>query len=63
MIVRTITPKVLELLEKFPIVAITGSRQSGKTINQSFFKGLDYFKKLKMNGIIQVVDTVLMPKS
>ncbi len=31
MIERTITPKVLELLEKFPIVAITGPRQSGKT--------------------------------
>ncbi len=31
MIARTITPKVLELLEKFPIVAITGPRQSGKT--------------------------------
>jgi uncharacterized protein len=31
MITRTITPKVLELLEKFPIVAITGPRQSGKT--------------------------------
>lgn len=31
MIARTITSKVLELLEKFPIVAITGPRQSGKT--------------------------------
>lgn len=31
MIARAITPKVLELLEKFPIVAITGPRQSGKT--------------------------------
>lgn len=31
MIARTITPKVVELLEKFPIVAITGPRQSGKT--------------------------------
>ncbi len=31
MIARTITPKVEELLEKFPIVAITGPRQSGKT--------------------------------
>jgi len=31
MITRAITPKVLELLEKFPIVAITGPRQSGKT--------------------------------
>lgn len=31
MIARTITPKVLELLEKFPIIAITGPRQSGKT--------------------------------
>jgi len=31
MIARTITPKVLELLEKLPIVAITGPRQSGKT--------------------------------
>lgn len=31
MIARTITPKVLELLKKFPIVAVTGPRQSGKT--------------------------------
>jgi predicted AAA+ superfamily ATPase len=31
MIARTITPKVEELLEKFPIIAITGPRQSGKT--------------------------------
>ena len=31
MIARTITPKILDLLEKFPIVAITGPRQSGKT--------------------------------
>lgn len=31
MITRTITPKIVELLEKFPIVAITGPRQSGKT--------------------------------
>lgn len=31
MIARTITHKVLELLDKFPIVAITGPRQSGKT--------------------------------
>jgi len=31
MLKRKITQKVLELLEKFPIVAITGPRQSGKT--------------------------------
>lgn len=31
MIPRIITPKVLELSRKFPVIAITGPRQSGKT--------------------------------
>ncbi len=38
MIHRTITAKVLELLEKFPIVAITGPRQSGKTTLSKIIK-------------------------
>jgi predicted AAA+ superfamily ATPase len=38
MIARAITPKVLELLEKFPIVAITGPRQSGKTTLSKIIK-------------------------
>jgi uncharacterized protein len=38
MIKRTITHKVSELLEKFPIVAITGPRQSGKTTLSKMLK-------------------------
>ncbi len=38
MITRTISYKVLELLEKFPIVAITGPRQSGKTTLSKMLK-------------------------
>jgi uncharacterized protein len=38
MIARKITDKVLELLEKFPIVAITGPRQSGKTTLSKMLK-------------------------
>jgi uncharacterized protein len=38
MIQRTIEFKVLELLEKFPIVAITGPRQSGKTTLSKMLK-------------------------
>ncbi len=38
MIHRTITTKVLELLEKFPIIAITGPRQSGKTTLSKIIK-------------------------
>ncbi len=38
MIARTITPKVSELLEKFPILAITGPRQSGKTTLSKMLK-------------------------
>lgn len=38
MIHRTIAVKVLELIEKFPIVAITGPRQSGKTTLSKMIK-------------------------
>ncbi|MBK9224747.1 MAG: AAA family ATPase [Flavobacterium sp.] len=38
MITRAITPKVVELLEKFPIVAIAGPRQSGKTTLSKILK-------------------------
>lgn len=38
MIARTITPKVLELVEKFPIVAITRPWQSGKTTLSKIIK-------------------------
>ena len=29
--------------------------KSGKTINQNFFKGLDYFKKLKMDAKLHLI--------
>lgn len=38
MIKRDLTPKIIELLEKFPIVAITGPRQSGKTTLSKFVR-------------------------
>lgn len=38
MIQRDLTPKIVELLEKFPIVAITGPRQSGKTTLSKFVR-------------------------
>jgi predicted AAA+ superfamily ATPase len=38
MIKRNLTPKIIELLEKFPIVAITGPRQSGKTTLSKFVR-------------------------
>jgi predicted AAA+ superfamily ATPase len=38
MIKRDLTPKIIELLEKFPIVAITGPRQSGKTTLSKFIR-------------------------
>jgi predicted AAA+ superfamily ATPase len=43
MIPRTVTPKVLELAHKFPVVAITGPRQSGKTtLIRSIFPDYHY---------------------
>ena len=42
MIARALTLKILELLEKFPIVAITGPRQSGKTTLSKIIKELKY---------------------
>ena len=38
MIARSIQNKVLKLVEKFPIVAITGPRQSGKTTLSKIIK-------------------------
>ena len=44
MIHRTITPKILELSHKFPVIAITGPRQSGKTtLIRSIFSDYRYF--------------------
>ena len=44
MITRSITPKVLELSRKFPVVAITGPRQSGKTtLIRNIFPDYRYF--------------------
>ncbi len=44
MISRTITPKVLELSRKFPVIAITGPRQSGKTtLIRNIFPDYRYF--------------------
>ena len=38
MIPRELTSKIIELLDKFPIVAITGPRQSGKTTLSKMIK-------------------------
>lgn len=44
MIKRAITPKVLELAKKWPIIAIAGPRQSGKTtLVKNIFSGYQYF--------------------
>ncbi len=44
MIPRLITPKVLELSQKFPVIAITGPRQSGKTtLIKNIFPNYRYF--------------------
>ncbi|MBU0512507.1 MAG: AAA family ATPase, partial [Chloroflexi bacterium] len=44
MIPRAITPKVLELSHKFPVIAITGPRQSGKTtLIRNIFPDYRYF--------------------
>ncbi|MBU0510202.1 MAG: ATP-binding protein [Chloroflexi bacterium] len=44
MIPRAITPKVLELSHKFPVIAITGPRQSGKTtLIRDIFPDYRYF--------------------
>ena len=44
MIPRLITPKVLALSQKFPVVAITGPRQSGKTtLIRNIFPDYRYF--------------------
>ncbi len=44
MITRSITSKVLELSRKFPVVAITGPRQSGKTtLIRNIFPDYHYF--------------------
>ena len=44
MIPREITPKVLELSQKFPVITITGPRQSGKTtLIKNIFPDYRYF--------------------
>lgn len=44
MIARQITSAILELVGKFPVLTITGPRQSGKTtLIKSLFSGLPYF--------------------
>jgi len=47
MIHRELTEKVLELLEKFPIVALTGPRQSGKTTLSKTLKPLYKYVNLE----------------
>jgi predicted AAA+ superfamily ATPase len=43
MIKRMVSQKVLQLAEQYPVVTITGPRQSGKTtLCRSLFKGHDY---------------------
>ena len=44
MINRFITPKILELKDKYPVIAITGPRQSGKTsLAQTLFPDYKYY--------------------
>lgn len=41
---RNITPKIISLAKKFPVVTITGPRQSGKTtLIKNVFPGKEYF--------------------
>ncbi|RLD87334.1 MAG: AAA family ATPase, partial [Bacteroidetes bacterium] len=43
MIKRQITEKLVQLTEKFPVVTVTGPRQSGKTtLVKYIFKNYDY---------------------
>lgn len=44
---REVSGEILNALDKYPIIAITGPRQSEKTIHQDFFKTLNQFKKIK----------------
>ena len=46
MIQRQLTQKLKQAAKQFPIVVITGSRQSGKTITSDYFRHLNYWKKL-----------------
>ena len=49
MIKRDLTPKIIELLKKFPIVAITGPRQSGKTTLSKFIR--PYYKYVNLENL------------
>ncbi len=43
MIARTLTPKMVALADKFPVVTLTGPRQSGKTtLVRALFSSLPY---------------------
>jgi hypothetical protein len=55
MIYREIIPKIKELAKKYPIIVITGPRQSGKTtLVKEVFKKADYFN-LESPDILEMV--------
>jgi len=43
----------MEMAGKFPVVTITGPRQSGKTIKDDFFKGLTYFENISSEYTVE----------
>ena len=46
MIKRTLEKKLKQLWAQFPIITLTGPRQSGKTVKSDFFTGLSYWNTL-----------------
>jgi uncharacterized protein len=48
MIPRNLTPKVLELLDKYPLIALTGPRQSGKTTLAQLLKPTYQYVNLEL---------------
>ncbi|MEK7457870.1 MAG: ATP-binding protein [Patescibacteria group bacterium] len=52
MIHRTITSKILELKEKYPVISITGPRQSGKTsLAQELFPNYIYYNLENLDSL------------
>ena len=46
MIPRNMAPTLAWLAGQYPVVVVTGPRQSGATVTRDFFKGLAYWSRL-----------------
>lgn len=46
MIARHLARALRAAARDYPVVTVTGPRQSGKTVLTDFFKGIDYSRKL-----------------